>query len=140
MKAWVETAAAEVNAMFALLLLWSLQSKPRQKALWAWDPLDNRLAFPQTMTRDRFETLTSRPHVVDHDGVEPVNDHLWKLQPVIDLSHHFSSVYTPPRRMSVDESLWKLLGHWQHIDYMPDKHVRFRVKVYKYEVSEGKMS
>lgn len=56
------------------------------------------------------------------------------------LSCHFSLVYTPPQRVSVNESLWKFPGRWQQVVYIPDKCVCFRVKVYKLMVNEDKMS
>ncbi|XP_063602656.1 piggyBac transposable element-derived protein 4-like [Penaeus indicus] len=46
-------------------------------------------------------------------------------------------VYTPPRRITVDESLWKFQGHFAAVTFNSSMRAHFGVKVYKLVVSEG---
>jgi len=75
--------------------------------------------------------------MADNEESHP-DDRLWKLRPAIEiLQRQFSSVFTPPRRITVDESLWKFRGRFVAVTYNPSKRSRFGVKVYKLAASEG---
>lgn len=72
------------------------------------DPLCSVQAFHQTMSLKRFLILTDNLHAVDNSEEHPAHDRLWKLRPVLQvLARQFSTVYTPPQGLTVDECMWR---------------------------------
>ncbi|XP_042867507.1 piggyBac transposable element-derived protein 4-like isoform X2 [Penaeus japonicus] len=123
-RKWHDTSREELHAYFGLWLLMDLLPKPDMKVYWL-DPLFAQPIFPETMQIERFVELTQNLHAVDNSGVHPADDRLWKLRPVIDmLNQQFLSVYTPPQRITVNESVWMFRSY-------------LGVKVYKLCVSDG---
>ncbi|ROT78870.1 putative piggyBac transposable element-derived protein 4 [Penaeus vannamei] len=105
MKDWVDTSVSELGVFIGLRMAMGINQKPEQRSYWSTDLFYHSPLFPATMTRDRFVQLSRYLHVVD-EGSHPPDDHLWKLRPAIEiLQRQFSSVFTPPRRITVDESL-----------------------------------
>ncbi|XP_042891946.1 piggyBac transposable element-derived protein 4-like isoform X3 [Penaeus japonicus] len=131
-RKWRDTSREELHAYFGLRLLMGMQPKPDMKMYWSLDPIFNQPVFPETMPRDRFLQLTHNLHAVDNRGSHPADDRLWKLRPVISmLNQQFSSVYTPPRRITVNESLWRFQGRFCNINFTHNKRARFGVKMHK---------
>ncbi|ROT77905.1 PiggyBac transposable element-derived protein 4 [Penaeus vannamei] len=138
MKDWVDTSVSELGVFIGLRMAMGINQKPEQRSYWSTDLFYHSPLFPVTMTRDRFDQLSRYLHVVDNEGSHPPDDRLWKLRPAIEiLQRQFSSVFTPPRRITVDESLWKFRGRFVAVTYNPSKRSRFGVKVYKLAASEG---
>ncbi|XP_069992307.1 piggyBac transposable element-derived protein 4-like [Penaeus vannamei] len=136
-KDWVDTSASELRVFIALRMAIGLNPKPEQRSYWSTDLFYHSPLFLVTMTRDRFDQLSRYLHMADNEGSHP-DDRLWKLRPVIEtLQPQFSSVYTHPRRITVDESLWKFRGRFAAVTFNPNKRSRFGVKVYKLAISEG---
>lgn len=72
---------------------------------WSRDPLMSSAIFPQKMTRDRFDALTSALPFADNEADYLVDDRLWKLRPVLSVPEEmFSTVFVPNKTISVDES------------------------------------
>ncbi|XP_047469609.1 piggyBac transposable element-derived protein 4-like [Penaeus chinensis] len=94
--------------------------------------------FPKTMTRDRFDILSSTLHFANNEGEHSAEDWLWKLRPVIDvLDSPYRSVFVPRKNVTVDESLWVFKGRHQALQYNPSKRARRGLKVYKLCSSDG---
>ncbi|XP_037773462.1 piggyBac transposable element-derived protein 4-like [Penaeus monodon] len=108
-----------------------LQSKRDQREWWSTDPLMSSSVFAKTMTRDRYDALTSALHFA-------AEDRLWKLRPVLDvLESTYRSVFVPNKNVTVDESLWAFKGCHHAIQYNPSKRARRGLKVYKLCSSDG---
>ncbi|XP_037774642.1 piggyBac transposable element-derived protein 4-like [Penaeus monodon] len=108
-----------------------LQSKRDQREWWSTDPLMSSSVFAKTMTRDRYDALTSALHFA-------AEDRLWKLRPVLDvLESTYRSVFVPNKNVTVDESLWAFKGCHHTIQYNPSKRARRGLKVYKLCSSDG---
>nr|XP_027219050.1 piggyBac transposable element-derived protein 4-like [Penaeus vannamei] len=135
---WVDTSASELRIFIDLRMAMRLNPKPEQRSYWLTDLFNLSPLFPVTMTQDCFDQLRRSLHMVDNEGSHPPDDRLWKLRPVIEtLQRRFSSVYTPPRKITVDEFLWKFRGRLVAVTFNPSKCSRFRVKVFKLTVNEG---
>ncbi|XP_063587042.1 piggyBac transposable element-derived protein 2-like [Penaeus indicus] len=65
MKGWVDTTLREVRSYVGLRFLMGLHGKNCQRDFWSTDPLMSSSVFARTMTRDRFDTLTSALHFAD---------------------------------------------------------------------------
>ncbi|XP_047502756.1 piggyBac transposable element-derived protein 4-like [Penaeus chinensis] len=97
-----------------------LQVKRCQRDLWSTDPLMSSSVFAKTMSRDRFDNLTSALHFANNEGEHSAEERLWKLCPVIDvLDSTYSSVFVPRKNVTVDESLWAFKGSHQALQYNP---------------------
>ncbi|XP_037782728.1 piggyBac transposable element-derived protein 4-like [Penaeus monodon] len=83
MKGWEDTTVREVRSYVGLRFLMGLQSKRDQREWWSTDPLMSSSVFAKTMTRDRYDALTSALHFADNEGEHPAEDRLWKLRPVL---------------------------------------------------------
>ncbi|XP_047478498.1 piggyBac transposable element-derived protein 4-like [Penaeus chinensis] len=109
-----------------------------QRDLWSTDPLMCSSVFAKTMSRDRFDILTSVLHFANNEGEPSAEDRLWKLRPVIDvLDSMYRSVFVPRKNVTVDESLWAFKGRHQALQYNPSKRARRGLKVYKLCSSDG---
>ncbi|XP_037804849.1 piggyBac transposable element-derived protein 4-like [Penaeus monodon] len=126
------TTVREVRSYVGLRFLMGLQSKRDQREWWSTDPLMSSSVFVKTMTRDRYEALTSALHFADNEGEHPAEDRLWKLCPVLDvLESMYRSVFVPNKNVTVDESLWAFKGRHHALQYNPSKGARRGLKVYK---------
>lgn len=121
---WHNTSRGELHAYFGLWLLMDMHPRSDIEIYWK-DPHFCLPIFPKTMSLDRFIHITQNLHVVDNNRTHPGDDYLWKLRPMIStLNQQFSLVYTPPQKITVDDSPWGLKGH-------------FGLKMYKLCVSDG---
>ncbi|XP_047478265.1 piggyBac transposable element-derived protein 4-like [Penaeus chinensis] len=106
--------------------------------LQASDPLMSSSVFATTVSRDRFDTLTSALHFANNEGEHRAEDRLWKLRPVIDvLDSTYRSVFVTNRNVTADESLWAFKGRHQALQYNPSKRAQRGLKVYKLCSSDG---
>ncbi|XP_037804848.1 piggyBac transposable element-derived protein 2-like [Penaeus monodon] len=138
MKGWEDTTVREVRSYVGLRFLMGLQSKRDQREWWSTDPLMSSSVFAKTMTRDRYDALTSALHFADNEGEHPAEDRLWKLRPVLDvLESTYRSAFVPNKNVTVDESLWAFKGRHHALQYNPSKRARRGLKVYKLCSSNG---
>ncbi|XP_063595966.1 uncharacterized protein LOC134772780 [Penaeus indicus] len=123
---WHNTSREELHAYFGLWLLMDYHPSSDIETYWQ-DPIFYQPMFPKTMSLDRFIQLTQNLHVVDNSATHPGDDCLWKFRPLLNmLNQQFSSVYTPPQKITVD-SQWRLKD-------------QFGLKMYKLCVSDGMTS
>ena len=139
MKPWEDTTVEELEKYVGLRLLMGIQPRPTYRHYWSSNPLVSCPVFPETMTRDRYCQLTSHFHFSDNEDPAAQDDRLWKLRPVVTtLQRTFKEVFTPERKISIDESLWAYRGRHHAVQYNPSKRARFGMKAYKLCSSDGK--
>ncbi|XP_047486128.1 piggyBac transposable element-derived protein 4-like [Penaeus chinensis] len=138
MKGWEDTTVWEVCSYVGLRFLMGLHAKRCQRDLWSTDPLMCSSVFAKTMSRDRFNILTSALNFANNEGEHSAEDRLWKLRPVINvLDSMYRSIFVPRKNVIVDESLWAFKGRHQALQYNPSKRARRGLKVYKLCSSDG---
>ena len=139
MKAWWDLTEAELDDFLALRLLMGIDSKGCTKDYWSTDSLHAQKIFPETMSRDRFASISKNLHLEDNEGDRQEGDRLWKIRTVLDrLNVQCQNVFTPERVITVDESLWKYRGRLHFVQFNPSKRARYGLKVYKLSASTGK--
>ncbi|XP_042893300.1 piggyBac transposable element-derived protein 4-like [Penaeus japonicus] len=130
MKAWEETSSQELQKYIALHLLMGIQPRPTNRFYCSEYPVVNSRIFRETMTRDRYDLLTSNLHFIDNNDPSAKDDRLWKLRQVIDtLQSTFKDVFTPERKIAVDKLLWAYRGRHNAVQYNPSKRAHFGMKV-----------
>jgi hypothetical protein len=66
------------------------------------------------------------------DMKDEISDRLWKIRNVFDiLNDKFSKFYSPSEHLAVAEVIVKFKGRVIFRQYIPKKHKRFRIKIYK---------
>ena len=139
MKAWENATVEELEKYVGLRLLMGIQPRPTYRHYWSSNPLVSSPVFSETMTRDRYAQLTANLHFSDNEDPTSREDRLWKLRPVVStLQRTFKEVFTPERKISIDESLWAYRGRHHAVQYNPSKRARFGMKAYKLCSSDGK--
>ena len=139
MKDWQDTTVEELQQYVGLRTLMGVQPRPTYRHYWSTNPLVNAPVFNETMSRDRYDQLTSNLHFTDNEDPAAAEDRLWKLRPVIDmLGRTFKQTFIPERKIAIDESLWAYRGRHHAVQFNPSKRARFGMKVYKLCSSDGR--
>ncbi|XP_037775736.1 piggyBac transposable element-derived protein 4-like [Penaeus monodon] len=137
-KGWEDTTLREVRSYVGLRFLMGLQSKRAQRNFWSTDPLISSSVFARTMTRDRYDALTSALHFADNEGEHDAEDRLRKLRTVLYvLESTYRSISVPNKNVTVDECLWAFMGRHHTLQYNPSKRARRGLKVCKFCSSDG---
>ena len=137
-KKWQDTTVEELHQYVALRTLMGVQPRPTYRHYWSLNPLVNSPIFSETMSRDRYDQLTSNLHFADNEDPAAAEDRLWKLRSVIDtLGKTFKETFIPERKIAIDESLWAYRGRHHAVQFNPSKRARFGMKVYKLCGSDG---
>lgn len=92
--------------------------------------------FHNTMARDRFLHILRFIHFSNNDDPpsreDPGYDRLWKIRNIFDnLNNKFAELYYPTEHLAVDEVIVLYKGRVTFRQYIPKKHRRFGVKIYK---------
>ncbi|XP_069815791.1 piggyBac transposable element-derived protein 4-like [Dendropsophus ebraccatus] len=133
---WHPTNCAELLKYWGLVLNMGLNKKTEVRSYWSTDVLYHCPLYRNTMTRPRFEALQKFLHFSDNSQCPPQEDprfdRLNKIRPVINiLARNFSSLYTPKKEISVDESLVSFKGRVKFRQYLPNKRAQYGLKLYK---------
>ncbi|XP_042892019.1 piggyBac transposable element-derived protein 4-like [Penaeus japonicus] len=133
MRKWTPMSKEELMAYFGLRVTMGFHKIPCYRDFWSHHPTVRVELFPQTMSRDRFDHLTTHLHFAHlEDGEQVPEDRLWKLRPVIDaLNTAFVESLVPEKDIAIDESLWKFHGRLRFVTFNKNKRARFGLKVYK---------
>ncbi|CAI9598275.1 unnamed protein product, partial [Staurois parvus] len=92
--------------------------------------------FSAAMARHRYKSIMCFMHfnnnTLYHPRGDPEFDQLHKIQPFVNhLNQKFADVYTPQQNICVDESLINFSGRLAFKQFLPSKHARYVVKMYK---------
>ena len=92
--------------------------------------------YGNSMPRDRYLYIHRFLHFTDNKKVPDMNDEnsdlLWKIRNLFDiLNDKISKFYSPSEHLAVDEVIVNFKGRVIFRQYIPKKHKRFRIKIYK---------
>lgn len=132
----------EMYKFLALLINMGHDQRDLLKDYWRKDEQFHTPFYSNTMVRDRFLHILRFLHFTDNNDApnkeDPKYDRLWKLRKVFDsLNNKFSELYYPTEHLAVDEVIVKFKGKVIFRQYIPKKHKRFGVKIYKLNDSLG---
>ena len=104
MRKWVPITVDEFRKFQAILLHMGNICMPSYRHYWRMDRYFKLEIFRSIMTRDRFEMILRFYHFGDCPAF--IGDRLKKVRFLIDHFNEVShSVFTPDRKLSVDESM-----------------------------------
>jgi hypothetical protein len=88
------------------------------------------------MVRDSFSHILRFLHFENNDNPpnrdDPHYNRLWKIRYIFDtLSNRFRELYNPTEHLSVDAVIVPFKGRVIFRQYIPKKHKRFGIKIYK---------
>ena len=127
---WIPTNRAEIYIFLATIMLMSVTKKNKILDYWSTDPMIVTPMFGQLFSRDRFITLLKYLHFNDNSS-QVDNDRLYKIKPVInELRDKFRSLFTPYKKLCIDESLVLWKGRLVFKQFIPTKRHRFGIKVF----------
>jgi hypothetical protein len=128
----------DLLAFLALVIQMGHDHKPSIKSYWTKDELYHVPFYSNVMSRDLFLTILKYLHFTNNENppaqnrADPNYDRLWKLRQIFDtLNSKFSELYHPTEQMAVDEVIVKFKGKVIFRQYIPTKHKRFGIKLYK---------
>ena len=126
---WKKTNIVELKNFFGLVFYTGIVRLPQLHMYWSTNPNIGQPVFRRTMSRNRFQLLTSVLHFA-HGGDAAV-DKMWRLRPFLDsLLGNFQKMFKPRRAIAVDEGclLWR--GRLEFKTYNPRKPVKYSIKSY----------
>ena len=132
-KSWKPVTAEEVEVFLGLVLLTGLiQKKGRISSYWSQNPLISTPFFNQTMSRDRFQLITTFLHFNDNEAMPSnCNDKLYKIRPVFDyLVNKWRALYSLGEHIAIDEGMLKWRGRLSFRVYNKDKPTKYGIKAY----------
>ena len=110
----------------------------RDKLTDYWSRADNFHTnfYGNDMKRGRFFHILRFLHFTDNKNEPQLTDEnsdgLWKMRNLFDiLNENFSKYYSPSEHLAVDEVIVKFKGHVIFRQYIPKKHKRLGIKIYK---------
>jgi hypothetical protein len=92
--------------------------------------------YSNVIPRDRFLHVLRFLHFENNEDPpnhdDPNYDRLWKIRKVFDtLNNKFCEMYNPTEHLAVDEVIVSYKGRVIFRQYIPKKHKRFGIKIYK---------
>ena len=133
-KRWVDVTVEDMKLFIALTLLTGVIKKPAIHDYWSTDKILKTPVFNDVMPRNRYQSIQQFLHFADnscYDVTDPSRDRLYKVRPIVDvLVNRFKTVYIPTQHVSIDEELLLFKGRLAFKQYIPNKRVRFGIKIF----------
>ena len=109
---------------------------------WSTDELIETPMFRKMMPRDRYLIILKYLHFTDNSTAPNKNDEnydrLWKIRKIFDmLNLSFKKAYNPTEELAIDEVIIKFKGRVIFRQYIPKKHKRWGMKMYKISDKSG---
>ena len=105
---------------------------PQMRMYWARNMTFSLSAFPQTMSRRRFEAIQKYFHSFNRRAVPKGNpDKLMIIRPVLEfILEKCRTLYIPTTNLSIDEGMLKWKGRLSIRVYNPMKPIKYGIKFY----------
>ena len=131
-----DVTEAEMLAFLALTIQMGHQVRDRLSDYWGTSDQLYMAFFSSAMKRDRYFHILRFLHFTDNknepDRKDDNFDKLWKLRNVFEiLNTTFSKFYNPSENLAIDEVIVLFKGRVAFKQYIPKKHKRFGIKIYK---------
>ena len=131
-----DVTEAEMLVFLALTIQMGHCIRDRLTDYWSRAENFHTTFYTNAMKRDRFLHILRFLHFTDNknepDVTDVNSDRLWKMRNLFDiLKEKFSKFYSPSEHLAVDEVIVKFKGHVIFRQYIPKKHKRFGIKIYK---------
>ena len=111
-----------------LIVLMGQVRKESVRDYWSTDPTISTPIFPQTVSRNRFESIWQAWHVSDNSQQTKDSGRLFKIFPVYEyFLQKFRSVYSPKQELSLDEVMISWRGRLSFRTYNPGKKNEIRI-------------
>ena len=134
--AWRETDAKEVEAFFALNILFGIKQLPEVYSYWSKNQLLGVPEVQKIFPRNRFAKISQYLHLNNKRRELPRghanHDKLFKVQPILDsIVEAVKSEYRPSKNVSIDEAMIPFKGRLSLKQYMSLKPVKRGIKVWE---------
>lgn len=127
---WIDIDENELHVFLGVIMWMGLVKIPSISHYWKTSIL-YKSSISLYMFRNRFELILSVIHVSDNNNA-PINNHLHKVQPLVDiLVEKFNNVLIPEKNVCIDESMIPFRGRLICRQYIANKRHRYGVKVFK---------
>ena len=126
----------ELYRFFAIIIQVGHDQRDCLKDYWSREEQYFTPFYSKTMVRDRFFHILRFLHFKNNDNPpnrdDPHYDRLWKIRNIFDtLNNKFYELYNPTEHLAVDEVIVLFKGRVIFRQYIPKKHKRFGIKIYK---------
>ena len=127
---WEPVFVDEMKAFISINIMMGLDPKSEYIDYWSEDAALHNVYISSRMTRNRYEKLCQYFHCSDPRHADP-NDKLDKVRPFLNvMEHNFPAMFTPGKKLSVDEAMIKFDGRLAWKQYMPKKPVKWGIKLW----------
>src|SRR5215510_4837132 len=133
-----EPDVTEAEMFVFLALTIQMGHGVRDKLTDYWSTLDqvHTPFYGTTMKRDRYLHILRYLHFTDNrnepDRTDENFDRLWKIRHLFEiLNDTFSKLYNPSENLAIDEVIVPFKGRVIFKQYIPNKHKRFGIKMFK---------
>lgn len=132
----------EIYKFLALIIQMGHDQRDTIRDYWRKDQQYYTPFYHDIMPRDRFLHILRFLHFTDNDSPpnreDPDYDRLWKIRRIFNiLNNKYSELYYPTENIAVDEVIVLFKGRVVFRQYIPKKHKRFGIKIYKLNDSLG---
>jgi hypothetical protein len=132
----------EMYLFISIVLQMGYDQEDRLKDYWSTLEQFFMAFYRNTMKQDRFLHILRFLHFSDNknkpDKTDENYDRLWKKRTVFDkLSDAYAKYYSPTEHLAIDKIIVMFKGRVVFKQYIPKKHKRFGINIYKLCGSKG---
>lgn len=132
----VKITLDELYTFFALVIQMGHDMRDALRDYWRKEEQYYTPFYHNILPRDRFLHILKFLHFSDNNDAPnreaPDYDRLWKIRKIFDiLNEKYSELYYPEEHIAVDEVIVLFKGRVVFRQYIPKKHKRFGIKIYK---------
>jgi hypothetical protein len=130
-----DSTIEEMHSFFALVIQMGHDQRRSLKDYWSREEQYCTLFYSNVMPRDRFLHILRFLHFENNEDPpnrhDPNYDRLWKINVFDTLNNKFCEMYSPTEHLAGDGVIVLYKGRVTFRQYIPKKHKRFGIKIYK---------
>ena len=128
--------ADDIRNFLGILLHMGCVKLPSFEHYWSKNELYWFPVFSKVMPRNKFQLLLRFRHFVDNENSPGVG--LSKIMPFFVQIHNImTTIYTPDRKLSIDESIMFWRGRLIFRQYIKNKKLKYDIKFFELCESDG---